>query len=309
VKTVILTLVFLAGVNAVWAADFAICNGNNPQQHPDIIFDGTRYTVVYDSTGDIWAVKVTTTGVFQNRSRIVFDQANTDSVPSIACSGSNCFVTWVKSPGVYGVIIDLNNIPGVPFQIPFLNGFSTPAVSYVNGKYLVTAAGWVMIPDGTESYLEGIIYNTDGTIAVPRFTIDNTPYDPWAESMIAHQTITTDNTKFIVVYPYKYADGALSFRNFALKYKFVTTTGQVQPGGSLESVTFPYSGGPYRFDTLFWYPADLTYNGDNAEYFCAYHWPETDTSRRCNVYGRRISVLNGQPNARPLPRTNAAITS
>ena len=295
-KTVILTLVFLAGVNAVWAADFAICNGNNPQQHPDIIFDGTRYTVVYDSAGDIWAVKVTTTGVFQNRSRIVFDQANTDSVPSIACSGSNCFVTWVKSPGVYGIIIDLNNAVVVPpFQIPFLNGFSTPAVSYVNGKYLITATGWVMIPDGTESYLEGIIYNTDGTIAVTRFTIDNTPYDPEAESMIAHQTSTTDNTKFIVVYPYKYAQGVLFEINFALKYKFVTTTGQVQPGGWLESVTLPYNGGPYRYDTFFKYPADLTYNGDNAEYFCVYHWPEDNTSGRCNVYARRISVLNGQP--------------
>jgi hypothetical protein len=296
VKTVIFTLILLAGVSTLWPADFAICNGSGAQRHPDIVFDGTRYTVVYDSAGEIWAAKVTTAGALQNKVNLSSDVANIDSVPSIAFSGSNCFVTWIKGNGsVYGVIIDLNNLPNTPFQIPFVNGISTPAVSYVSGKYLVTATAGVLIPSGSEHFLEGIIYNTDGSPATARFPIDNTPYDPGAESMIAHQTVTADNTKFIVVYPYKYADGSLSFINFALKYKFITTTGQVQPGGSLESVTFPYSGGPYRFDTLFWYPADLTYNGDNAEYFCAYHWPETDTSRRCNVYARRVSVATGQP--------------
>ena len=142
---------------------------------------------------------------------------------------------------------------------------------------------------GIQGLIEGIKYDASGTPQVPRFTIDQTGSDDGDDGGIYHPTLTAGSAQFLVTYAYKYSPNPQSDITFALRSKRITTTGQVLSSDALESITLPTAGNP-RYDTLFIYPADLAYNSDNPEYFCAYHWPEDNTSGKCNVYGRRIST-------------------
>jgi hypothetical protein len=294
-KTVFFTLILLTGISFLWSADFPICTGSNAQKHPDVVFDGTRYTVVYDSAYEIWAVKVTTNGVLQQRTQLTNDPNNFDQEPTIAFNGTDrFFVVWEKYPlYIWGIIIDLNNtIVYGPFQIPYLYWEPIqPTVAYLSNLFFVAYADWWPLPlVGGKGFVMGIMYDAYGNIQVPLFTIDQTGSYDGDDGAFYHPALTASNTQFLLTYAMRNSPYPQSDITYALLSKRITTTGQVLPSDALQSITLPCYGGPYGYDTLFAYPADLAYNTDNPEYFCAYHWPEDNMSGKCNVYGRRIST-------------------
>jgi hypothetical protein len=189
-KTISLTfLIILMGVFA-YGAEFPICTAAGDQQHPDVVFDGTEYTVVYDSVGDIWGAKVSTEGTVSERFVIVDDVNNSDTYPSIAYDGTNFFIAWLKEDNIYGIMIDANNNVVVsPFLIPFTNAHCYPKVTFNGTYYLVVGCGIVLIPGGVAGQMFGITYNTDGTVYHSSFLIDNTSYISESSGSIGNPSV------------------------------------------------------------------------------------------------------------------------
>lgn len=289
-KTISLTfLIILMGVFA-YGAEFPICTAAGDQQHPDVVFDGTEYTVVYDSVGDIWGAKVSTEGTVSERFVIVDDVNNSDTCPSIAYDGTNFFIAWLKEDNIYGIMIDANNNVVVnPFLIPFTNAHRYPKVTFNDTYYLVVGCGFVLIPSGVAGEIWGITYNTDGTVYHASFIIDRTSATAGSNGSIGNPSVGSDNDKFIVVYPWRNHPPGASTEH-ALKYKVVTADGQLPWDNTIKTVNDPN----HTSHTIFYkYSSGVAFNG--SEYFGSYHFSETASSSNGNydVYGVRIDPTDG----------------
>jgi hypothetical protein len=289
-KVTSLTLLIILMGAFAYGAEFAICTAAGNQQHPDVVFDGTEYTVVYDSVGDIWVAKVSTEGSVEDRSVIVNDPSNSDTCPSIAYDGTNFFIVWLKGTNIYGIIIDANNNVVVdPFLIPFTNAHRYPKIAFNGTYYLAVGCGIVLIPSGVAGEIWGITYNTDGTVYHSSFLIDNTSYTPGSSGSIGNPSVGSDNDKFIVVYPWRnHSPGAST--GHALKYKGVTAAGQLLWNRTIKAVNDPN----HTSHSIFYqYSSDVAFNGDN--YFCSYHFSETPSNSNgyYDVFGVIIDPTDG----------------
>jgi len=290
-------IIALMGIIA-YGAEFPISTGNNHQIHPDVVFDGTQYTVVYDSVGSIWCAKVRTDGTILEKTMIINDPSYQDTTPSIAYDGTNFFIVWVKQVwGPYGVVIDnSNNIVQGPFQIPFLNGQLNPMIAFNSTyqKYLIVAqSGPILIPSGVAGTIEGIIYNINYTPDGQRFTIDQTGFSAGDLGKIGHPAVDSDVERFLVLYPYSSCPSPNYSTIHSLRYRFVTTAGQVQDGGIIRSVEIVGYESFYYHVILHSYPSDVDYNSPENKYFISYHFAETAYStygEYSNVYGRFINT-------------------
>uniref|UniRef100_A0A7V0Z5E8 Exo-alpha-sialidase n=1 Tax=candidate division WOR-3 bacterium TaxID=2052148 RepID=A0A7V0Z5E8_UNCW3 len=268
-----------------YAGEFAISTGASHQKHPEIVFDGTMYRVVYDSVGDIWCAKVTPEGAVASKIRLT-SGADQDSTPSIAFDGTNFFIVWTRYSSTFGAIMNQNGqIISGPFMVQ-INGYFHPVIAYTNSRFLIAASYQIFIPNGTQGVLEGVLYNTSYVPVGNYFRIAETPSSADYRGSIGHAAIGVDGTKFIVAYPYYIATPPNYPYQNTLSFRFVTTTGSVGSEVVIRSV----SGMPTSHDTLLFHPSDIAYNG--TKYCIVYHFAESGSSNGSynNLYGRIINT-------------------
>lgn len=268
-----------------YAGEFAISAGTGHQKHPETVFDGTWYWVVYDSVGDIWCAKVTPEGAVASKFRLT-STADQDSTPSIAFDGTNFFIVWTRNIYTYGAIVNQDGqvIQG-PFYVP-MNGKFHPVIAFTNNRFLIVASYYILIPNGTQGVLEGILYNTSYVPVGNYFRIAETPYIADYLGSIGHAAIGVDGIKFMIIYPYSIATPPNYPYQNTLSFRFVTTTGSVGSEVVIRSV----SGTSASHDTLLFYPSDIAYNG--TKYCIVYHFAESGSSNGAysNLYGRIVNT-------------------
>ncbi len=284
-KSVIYLIIITLLCGVSFGAEFQICTGSGNQRHPDVVFDGSFYRVVYDSVGDIWCAKVSPEGALVSKSRIT-SGADQDSTPSITFDGTNFFIVWTRNNSVWRAIVNQNGqvIQG-PVYVP-MNAYFHPVIAFTNNRFLITASYFVLIPNGTQGVLEGIIYDNNYNVVVNCFRIAETPYSADYLGFIGHASIGEDGIKFMVLYPYRIAAPPNYLYQNTLSFKFVTTSGSVGSEFVVRSIT----GAPTSHDTLLFHPSDIAFNG--TKYFIVYHFAESGSSNGAynNLYGRIVNT-------------------
>jgi len=146
IKYLLVSIVLLMA--STYAKEFAISTGASHQKHPEIVFDGAMYRVVYDSVGDIWCAKVTPEGAVASKVRLT-SGADPDSTPSIAFDGTNFFIVWTRYSSTFGAIMNQNGqIISGPFMVQ-MNGYFHPVITYANNRFLI-AASYLILTNGTQ---------------------------------------------------------------------------------------------------------------------------------------------------------------
>lgn|GEM_PF-2278856 len=92
---VVMCVAFGALGGFVYGADFPICNKQNYQMHPEIVYDGIKYFVVYDSVTDIWGARVDIWGNVLSRF-LIAGGTSQDSTPAVAFDGTKGSKKWRK---------------------------------------------------------------------------------------------------------------------------------------------------------------------------------------------------------------------
>ncbi|MGB3478112.1 MAG: T9SS type A sorting domain-containing protein [bacterium] len=282
-KSIYLSLLVVLCAVFAYGSEFPICWGAGNQTRPDVAFDGTAYTVVYDSVGDIWGTRVDKDGNITARFVIDAHQIYSDSLPAIATDGSKCCVVWYRSGGawpVQGAIIQGTSVTR-RFDVEMSSHYrNRPAVAFssVHDLYLIVT-NTIMSPT-----VCGIFYDSDGYLAYSSFLIESgNQYDGFGDAMI-----TATNNKYMVVYP-KRVEDMFGNKSYYVRYALVT------PPNNTQVFTLKYSQtalSPVPGNFML-YPPSVAYNG--TECFCAYQFFEEDppTTGFLNLIGARINPANG----------------
>jgi hypothetical protein len=282
-KVAYLSLLMILCAVFAYGGEFPICQVAGNQTRPDVAFDGTEYTVVYDSVGDIWGARVDKEGNVTARFIIDANQTYNDALPAIATDGSKCCVVWNRSGGIWpiqGAIIQGTSVIR-RFDVELASHpWNRPAIAFssVHNLYLIVT-NTVLSPT-----LCGIFYDSDGYLAYSSFLIESaSSYEGFGDAMIASY-----GQNYIIVYPFR-KEPMTEWSQYYVRYALV------QPPHSVQTFDLKWTQPFYGFapGNFLLYPPSVAYNG--TEYFCVYHFFEEDppTTGLLNLIGARINPADG----------------
>ncbi len=286
-KTVIIVIPIAFTFIFAFGAEFPICDAIADQQTSDVVFDGTEYTVVYDSAGSIWGAKVNIDGSVRVRFRVSFSLYDKYTLLSIVFDGQRfCVVCNARSavwPGrwdIAAIIIEgttpVNNFTALTYTDPAYR----PSVAYNGDYYLITARRYYY----SDSALYGAFYYPDGTPAFDNFVIE-----PATAGHIGAVTTVSDGDKYLVAY---YLDGYEEYNGYdyfyEARYRIITPPGTVSPSHELKRIAL---GQPAPVSLFGRHAPALAFDG--TRYFCAYGFYEEamPDDENLNIWAAFISPV------------------
>lgn len=163
--------------NVLNIAGIAISTAANQQYFPDVSFDGTNYTVVWQDersgTYDIYGSRIAQNGSVSDPMGIrISDAADEQSRPSIDFDGTNYLIVWDDHRSgseydIYGTLLETDgnvlNPAGIEISTATENQYM-PSVSFDGTNYLVA---WHDHRDGANYDIFGARVNTSGAVQEP----------------------------------------------------------------------------------------------------------------------------------------------